>query len=133
MIQLECTAEYFLSFLLLTQTHQMNSRLIQQTEPQMMATYYSKVTKIFWISESQLYHGYASYRLFIIQKRYNKNLKHEDLHLMASSVLLAAISVIPYDHKHGAHHFELENEQGNLRMASRLDLVWILKRTPKKR
>ena len=36
---------------------------------------------------------------------------------MASSVLSATISVMPYDHKHGAHHFELENEkERSLRM-----------------
>ena len=39
--------------------------------------------------------------------------------MMESSVLLAAISIIPYDYKHGAHHFELENEKvRSSRMAS---------------
>lgn len=92
-------------------------------KPQMMAIYYSKLTKIFWMSESHLYHGYAWYKLFILQKSYNKNLTHKDLQLMASAVLLAAISVMPYDHKHkhGAHHFELKNEEErSLRMASLL-------------
>ena len=42
--------------------------------PQLMATYYSKLTKIFWVSESHLYHGYAWYKLYILQKSYNKNL-----------------------------------------------------------
>ena len=37
---------------------------------------------------------------------------------MVSSRLLDAISIMPYDYKHGAHHFELENEkERNLRMA----------------
>jgi len=90
-------------------------------KPQMMAIYYSKLTKIFWVSESHLYHGYAWFKLYILQKSYNKNLTQKDLQLMASSVLLAAISVMPYDHKHGAHHFELENEkERSLRMASLL-------------
>ena len=35
----------------------------------------------------------------------------KDLQLMASSILLAAISIIPYYYKHGAHHFELYNEK----------------------
>jgi translation initiation factor 3 subunit A len=40
---------------------------------------------------------------------------------MASSVLLAAISVMPYDHKHGAHNFELENDkERSLRITSLL-------------
>ena len=88
---------------------------------QLMETYYSKLTNIFWVSESHLYHGYALYKIYILQKMYNKNLKHKDLQSMASSVFLTAISVIPYDHKHGAHHFELENEkERSLRMASLL-------------
>ena len=40
---------------------------------------------------------------------------------MASSVLLASISIMPYDYKHGAHHFKLENEKQRIsRMASLL-------------
>lgn len=90
-------------------------------KPQMMAIYYSKLTKIFWISESQLYHAYAWYKLYVLQKSYNKNLTQKDLQLMASSVLLAAISVTPYDHRHGAPHFEIENEkERSLKMASLL-------------
>lgn len=86
-----------------------------------MAVYYAKLTEIFWVSESHLYHAYAWYKLYVLQKSYNKNLTQKDLQLMASSVLLAALSVAPYDHKHGAAHFELENEkERNFRMASLL-------------
>ena len=38
---------------------------------------------------------------------------------MASFVLLDSISIMSYDYKHGAHHFELENEKvRSSRMAS---------------
>ncbi|XP_031475809.1 eukaryotic translation initiation factor 3 subunit A [Nymphaea colorata] len=90
-------------------------------KPSLMAVYYAKLTEIFWVSESHLYHAYAWYKLYVLQKSYNKNLTQKDLQLMASSVLLAALSVAPYDHKHGAAHFELENEkERNFRMASLL-------------
>ncbi|KAJ7534841.1 hypothetical protein O6H91_12G006400 [Diphasiastrum complanatum] len=90
-------------------------------KPQMMAIYYAKMTKIFWISDSHLYHAYAWYKLFNLQKSYNKNLTQKDLQLMASSVLLATLSIIPYDRKYGAHHFELEMEKDrNVRMANLL-------------
>ncbi|KAG8053615.1 hypothetical protein GUJ93_ZPchr0001g30626 [Zizania palustris] len=57
--------------------------------------------------------------LSLWQKSYNKNLSQKDLQLIASSVLLAALSVSPYDHKYGASHFELENEKDrNLRIAN---------------
>eukprot|EP00268_Persea_americana_P000331 TRINITY_DN1011_c0_g1_i6.p1 TRINITY_DN1011_c0_g1~~TRINITY_DN1011_c0_g1_i6.p1 ORF type:complete len:966 (+),score=222.53 TRINITY_DN1011_c0_g1_i6:352-3249(+) len=85
----------------------------------LMVTYYAKLTEIFWVSDSHLYHAYAWLKLFTLQKTYNKNLTQKDLQLIASSVLLAALSVNPYDHKHGASHLELENEkEHNLRMAS---------------
>lgn len=86
-----------------------------------MAVYYAKLTEIFWVSDSHLYHAYAWYKLYVLQKSYNKNLTQKDLQLMASSVLLATLSVAPYDHKHGAAHFELENEkERSFRMASLL-------------
>ncbi|KAK9148515.1 hypothetical protein Scep_007272 [Stephania cephalantha] len=88
-------------------------------KPSMMVVYYAKLTEIFWISESHLYHAYSWFRLFTLQKSYNKNLTQKDLQLIASSVVLAALAVTPYDHMHGASHMELEKEkERNLRMAS---------------
>ncbi|KAK9102806.1 hypothetical protein Sjap_020060 [Stephania japonica] len=88
-------------------------------KPSLMVVYYAKLTEIFWISESHLYHAYSWFRLFTLQKSYNKNLTQKDLQLIASSVVLAALAVTPYDHMHGASHMELEKEkERNLRMAS---------------
>lgn len=61
--------------------------------------------------ESHLYHAYAWYKLYILYKIYNKYLEYKDLQHMASSRLLVAISITPYDHKPRTHHFELENEK----------------------
>ncbi|KAK9824579.1 hypothetical protein WJX72_011465 [[Myrmecia] bisecta] len=66
-------------------------------KPQMMATYYAKLTRIFTVSQSHLYNGYAWYKLFNLAKGYNKNLTQSDLQMMACSVLLAALSILPYD------------------------------------
>ncbi|XP_077222344.1 eukaryotic translation initiation factor 3 subunit A-like [Tasmannia lanceolata] len=88
-------------------------------KPSLLVVYYAKLTEIFWVSESHLYHAYVWFKLFALQKSYNKNLNQKDLQLIASSVLLAALAVTPYDHKYGASHLELENEkERNLRMAS---------------
>ncbi|KAJ4975686.1 hypothetical protein NE237_000792 [Protea cynaroides] len=85
----------------------------------LMVIYYAKLTEIFWVSDSHLYHAYAWFKLFTFQKTYNKNLTQKDLQLIASSVVLAALSVTPYGHTHGASHLELENEkERNLRVAS---------------
>ncbi|KAK1370744.1 Eukaryotic translation initiation factor 3 subunit A [Heracleum sosnowskyi] len=84
-----------------------------------MAVYYAKLTEIFWISTSHLYHAYAWFKLFQLQKSFNKNLNQKDLQLIASSVLLAAMSVPPYDHTRRASHLELEHEkERNLRMSN---------------
>lgn len=83
----------------------------------LMVVYYAKLTEIFWISSSHLNHAYAWFRLFWLQKSFNKNLSQKDLQLIASSVVLAALSVPPYDHTRGASHLELEHaKERNLRM-----------------
>ncbi|CAL0309828.1 unnamed protein product [Lupinus luteus] len=94
--------------------------LVKKTpKSSLMVVYYAKLTDIFWISSSHLYHAYAWFRLFLLQRSFNKNLSQKDLQLIASSVVLAALSVPPHDHTHGASHFELEHEkERNFRMAN---------------
>lgn len=88
-------------------------------KPSLMVVYYAKLTEIFWISSSHLYHSYAWFKLFTLQKSFNKNLSQKDLQLIASSVVLAALSVVPFDHPRGASHLEIENgKEHNLRMAN---------------
>ncbi|CAO2174403.1 unnamed protein product [Urochloa humidicola] len=99
--------------------HGLMSMVKKMPKPSVLVVYYAKLTEIFWISDSHLYHAYAWLKLFNLQKSYNKNLSQKDLQLIASSVLLAALSVAPYDHKYGASHLESENEkERNLRMAN---------------
>lgn len=84
-----------------------------------MVVYYAKLTEIFWISASHLNHAYAWFKLFSLQKSFNRNLSQKDLQLIASSVVLAALSVSPYDQTHAASHAEIENEkERNWRMAN---------------
>ena len=98
-------------------------------KPQLMAVFYAKLTQIYWVSDSHLYHAYAWYKLYNLQKSYNKNLTAKDLQLMASSVLLATLAVTPFDRKHGAHHFELEIEKDrNMKMANILGFTIDAKR-----
>ncbi|KAL8045531.1 hypothetical protein ABFX02_08G120300 [Erythranthe guttata] len=80
-------------------------------KPSLMVVYYSKLSQIFWMSSNHLYHAYAWLKLFSLQKSFNKNLNQKDLQLIASSVVLAALSVPPYDRSYGASHLELENEK----------------------
>ncbi|XP_049342485.1 eukaryotic translation initiation factor 3 subunit A-like [Solanum verrucosum] len=88
-------------------------------KPSLMVVYYGKLTEIFWMSSNHLYHAYAWLKLFSLQKSFNKNLSPKDLQLIASSVVLAALSVSPYDKLYGASHLELENEkERSLRVAN---------------
>ncbi|CAL5000509.1 unnamed protein product [Urochloa decumbens] len=99
--------------------HGLMSMVKKMPKPSVLVVYYAKLTEIFWISDSHLYHAYAWLKLFNLQKSYNKNLSQKDLQLIASSVLLAALSVAPYDQKYGASHLETENEkERNMRMAN---------------
>ncbi|KAK4365581.1 hypothetical protein RND71_013461 [Anisodus tanguticus] len=78
-----------------------------------------KLTEIFRMSSNHLYHAYAWLKLFSLQKSFNKNLSKKDLQLIASSVVLAALSVSPCDQLYGASHLELENEkEKSLRVAN---------------
>jgi translation initiation factor 3 subunit A len=63
----------------------------------LMATYYAKLTQIFTKSESRLYSAYAWYRLFTFTRINNKSLGGADLAMMASNVVLSALSILPYD------------------------------------
>nr|GLL25807.1 eukaryotic translation initiation factor 3 subunit A-like [Ipomoea trifida] len=94
--------------------------LVKKTpKPSLLVVYYAKLTEIFWISSSHLYHAYAWLKLFSIQKSFNKNLSQKDLQVIASSVVLAALTVPPYDRFYGASHSELENEkERSLRVAN---------------
>lgn len=65
--------------------------------PALMATYYAKLTQIFTKSESRLYSAYAWFRLFTFTRLNNKNLGGADLAMMASNVVLSALSILPYE------------------------------------
>ncbi|CAH1441890.1 unnamed protein product [Lactuca virosa] len=89
-----------------------------------LVIYYAKLTRIFWISSSHIYHAFSWLKLFTLQKSFNKNLTQKDLQLIASSVVLAALSVPPYDRSHGASHMELENQkERNLRVANLIGFI----------
>ncbi|WOL16202.1 eukaryotic translation initiation factor 3 subunit A [Canna indica] len=104
--------------------HGLMSLVKKSPKPSLMVVYYAKLTDIFWVSDSHLYHAYAWFKLFTLQKSYNKNLSQKELQLIASSVLLAALAVTPYDQNHGASHLELENvKERNLRMASLINFT----------
>ncbi|KAF5827767.1 eukaryotic initiation factor [Dunaliella salina] len=87
---------------------------------QLMATYYSRLTQIFAVSKNHMYHAYAWLKLFNFSKSFNKNMTPQDLQMMACSVLLATLSILPYDAKAPQHdEYAVEQEKERiLRMAN---------------
>ena len=63
--------------------HEIMEMTQKAPKPQLMATYYDKLTQIFWVSENYLFHAYAWYKSFGLYVRHNKNLTEEQKQLKA--------------------------------------------------
>eukprot|EP00563_Minutocellus_polymorphus_P014473 CAMPEP_0181054626 /NCGR_PEP_ID=MMETSP1070-20121207/18777_1 /TAXON_ID=265543 /ORGANISM="Minutocellus polymorphus, Strain NH13" /LENGTH=1041 /DNA_ID=CAMNT_0023133905 /DNA_START=75 /DNA_END=3200 /DNA_ORIENTATION=- len=61
----------------------------------LMATYYEKLTTLFWVSENYLFHAFAWYKFYTLCKEYNRGMTAEQKSLQASAVLLSALCIPP--------------------------------------
>ena len=114
--------------------HGLTIILKRAPNPKMMATYFANLTKVFWVSENHLYHAYAWYKLFNLSKTYNRNLTPEDLKAMASTVLLSAVAIPPYESRTSASpsNQELDTaKERDVRMATLLGYSLDPKRDPR--
>ncbi len=59
----------------------------------LMASYYEKLTRIFFVSNNHLFHAYAWYKYYTLSREFNKALTGEERQMLACCVLLAAISI----------------------------------------
>mmetsp|Transcript_33594 Transcript_33594/g.54432 ORF Transcript_33594/g.54432 Transcript_33594/m.54432 type:complete len:1134 (+) Transcript_33594:97-3498(+) len=99
--------------------HGLMSMAKKSPKPSMMITYYQKLTQIFWVSENFLFHAYAWYKLYTLTRAQQKNISQDDTKIMASQVLLAALSIPPTEKKASGFHFDFDLEkEKNLRMAT---------------
>jgi len=68
--------------------------LTQKKPPaQLMATYYSKLTQLFLMSDNLLFHAYSSIAYYDLSREKNKSLKADDFKAMANQVVLAGLSI----------------------------------------
>lgn len=76
-------------------SHAQARKNITNTLPKakLMATYYEKLTDLFWVSENHLFHAFAWYKYYTLCCEYNKNMSQERKQLMASTVLLSALCI----------------------------------------
>jgi len=58
-----------------------------------MAAYYEKLIKIFWVSENYLLHAYAWLKFYTLSDAYNTKMTAEERRTLASSVVLAALAI----------------------------------------
>ncbi|GMH74128.1 hypothetical protein TrLO_g4792 [Triparma laevis f. longispina] len=65
----------------------------KQPRSKIMATYYEKLTNIFWVSGNHLFHSYAWYKYFVLCRDHNKSMTSETLTLLATNVLLSAMCI----------------------------------------
>jgi translation initiation factor 3 subunit A len=93
----------------------------RQPKQQLLASYYSRLTQIFKVSNAQLYHAFAWLKLLQFSRSYNKSLTPADIGMMATSVVLATLSVPAYDRALFGRQDDLAAEQEKertLRMAN---------------
>lgn len=62
----------------------------------MLASYYEKVSQIFWELKHYFYHAYAQIRLLTLHKRQNRDVTDEELRSMSAQVCLAALCIPSY-------------------------------------
>jgi translation initiation factor 3 subunit A len=103
--------------------HQIMQMTNKPPKAQLMATYYDKLTQIFWVSQNYLFHGFAWWKSFNLYERHHKGMTAEDKRLKASAVLLAALSIpINSNKSEGAaagFDYDMDKEK-NQRMATLL-------------
>jgi len=65
-------------------------------KPHIMATYYDKLARIFWVSENYLFHAFAALKYFSLSVGHNKALSEEERTNLASGVVLATLAIPVY-------------------------------------
>lgn len=73
--------------------HSIISLSVRRPSAQLMATYYQKLTQMFLVSGSFLFHAFAFRSYYDLSRERNKSLTKQQIESMASSVLLAAMAI----------------------------------------
>ena len=94
-------------------------------KPHLMAIFYEKLTRIFWVAGNHLFHAFAWSRYFSLTcESRTKDLKAEEKFLLASYVLLSALSIPALKDTDQASALLLDDEhiaERNQQMATILD------------
>jgi len=77
-------------------SHAPSSRRLRQLAPpkaKVMATYYEKLTTLFWVSENHLFHAFAWYKYYTLCREHNRTMSDETRKLLAATVLISALCI----------------------------------------
>eukprot|EP01133_Synstelium_polycarpum_P005689 gene5689-6573_t len=97
--------------------------LLAKPKSPILASYYQKLSQIYWVANSHLLHAYALYKHLFYNKTYNTNFSQEDQLLYSSVLLVAAISSPVQESNSGSSLLAFDHQsQRNTNLASLLGL-----------
>lgn len=77
--------------------HHRSARPPQTPKQPQLASYYTRLTQIFAVSDSPMYHAFAWLKLFSFARQHARGMSQTDYQQMATAVLLAALAILPYE------------------------------------
>lgn len=98
-------------------------------KPHVMASYYQKLSLVFWKAGNQLFHAAALFKLFQLLRDQKKNITAEEVSKRASIVLLACLA-IPLPSAHPEFDRFIETEKSALEKIDKLATLLSLPKPP---
>ena len=98
-------------------------------KPQIMASYYQKLSLVFWKAGNQLFHAAALLKLFQLNKEQKKNITPEEVSSKAAVVLVATMA-IPLPSAHPEFDRFIETEKSAMEKISKLAVLLNLAKPP---
>ena len=98
-------------------------------KPQIMSSYYQKLSLVFWKAGNQLFHAAALLKLFQLNKEQKKNITPEEVSKKAAVVLVATMA-IPLPSAHPEFDRFIETEKSAMEKIAKLALLLNLPKPP---
>lgn len=87
------TVEDIYNILQISHIRRKTNPSIPPPKAKLMATYYEKLTTLFWVSENYLFHAFAWYKYYSLCREFNRGASEDTKKMQASAVLLAALCI----------------------------------------
>lgn len=95
------TCEDIFNILQISQSRRKADPDIPPPKAKLMASYYERLTTLFWVSENYLFHAFAWYKYYSLYKEFNRGMSDDLKRTQASAVLLATLCIpsLPASHR----------------------------------